>query len=448
MAPGDARPRPRGAGRRAAALGAALLPLGLLAWMAVAGPTTVYRIVVHNTSTVRDHLRSPTRTLAAAPGRQPLPLAPPSEVLAGDAATALGRPLRELLAENETLALVALRDGEVIAELYFAGHTRTTPSMTFSVTKSVLSVLVGMAIDEGIVGSVDDPVTRYLPEAAARGFDSVRLRDLLTMSSGSDYRENDNPFGVHARLYWTPHLERETLAQRRVDPPGTVWRYKSGDAALVALALTRALAGRSISAYAQERLWAPLGMEHDARWIVADDGLERSWCCLAATAIDLARVGQLMLDEGRWGGRSLLSREWVRRTTAPREGERASIDPASRRAGFVGYGSFWWLLPDGAFAAVGHLGQFLYVHPARRFVLVRLGTGTGALGTAGWLALFRALADAGGSGSSTGTPGPPSPRVSGAADPAPSSRPWASPPPPSSQAAPARPASPGASRRP
>lgn len=376
--------------RRAGIATASFLALGLLWWIAVAGPTTAYRIVVHNASTGSDHLKFPVRTVRAPPESQPLPAATASEA---PFVRATGRPLRELLGQNQTLAFVALRDGKVVAEHTFAGHGRGTPSMSFSVSKSILSVLVGMAIDDGLIGSVDDPVTRYLPETAARGFDSVRLRDLLTMSSGSDYHENANPFGVHARFYYTPRLEGETLAQRRVDAPGTVWRYKSGDAALLALVLARALNGRTISSYAQERLWAPLGMEYDARWIVSDDGLERTWCCLAATAIDLARVGQLMLDDGRWRGQQLVSREWVRRTTAPRREEQVEIDAASRQAGFVGYGGFWWLLPDGAFAGVGHLGQYLYVQPGRRFVVVRLGSGRGSLRTADWLSLFRALAD-------------------------------------------------------
>lgn len=391
-AAGSGPPRARRRVRVAAIAGAALA-LGVVAWIATAGPTAVYRIVIHNTSTARDHLKFPARTIAASPVPQPLAAAPAAEALPDRVATAAGEAsLRELLERNETLALVALRDGKVAGELYFGAHARGTPSMTFSVSKSILSVLVGIAIGERVLGSVDDPVTRYLPEMARGGFDSVRLRDLLAMSSGSDYHENDNPFGVHARFYYTPQLVRETLAQRRVDVAGTVWRYKSGDAAAAALILARALGGSTISAYAQERLWAALGMEYDARWIVSDDGLERSWCCLAATAIDLARIGQLMIDGGRWRGRQVVPEAWVRRTTAPRGEERVAVDDASRRSGLAGYASFWWLLPDGAFAGVGHLGQFLYVDPARRFVLVRLGSGRGALSTAEWLALFRTLA--------------------------------------------------------
>ena len=151
-------------------------------------------------------------------------------------------------------------------------------------TKSVLSLLIGCAMEDGLMGSVDEPIARYLPELRGHRPEKVTLRHLLLSTSGLDYAENDNPFGIHAYMYYCERcIERQALAFRLAEEPGTRFVYKSGDNILLATALHRALRGETITAYLQRRVWNPLGMESGGIWST-DGEQEKSWCCLAATS--------------------------------------------------------------------------------------------------------------------------------------------------------------------
>ena len=254
--------------------------------------------------------------------------------------------------------------------------------------KSFTSVLVGCAIDDGYIRSENQPVTDFLHEFASRGFRKVTIRHLLQMTAGSDYVEADVPFCVHPYMYYTGDMMQFLDTMRIVQIPGTQWRYKSGENQLLGLILQQALPrGMSITDYMQRRIWEPLGMEHDARWSVdhLPDGLEKTFCCLAATARDFARIGQLYLWEGAWKGRQIVSRRWVETSTMLDE----------RDASPWSYQYQWWKLsPDGHdFAAIGHLGQYIYVDRAHDLVLVRLGTSLGHLDSKQWRKLWPSLAE-------------------------------------------------------
>lgn len=155
--------------------------------------------------------------------------------------------------------------------------------------------------------SLNQPVTDYVPELIDRGFKTVTLRNLLQMTSGIDYAENDNPFGLHVRFYYTDHLEEEILKLSLQEPPGRWFVCKSSDVFLLTLALQQALGGQSITDYMQVRLWHPLGMESEGLWSLdhEPDGLEKSGCCLTTTARDFAKIGRLYLHKGQWDGRRL-----------------------------------------------------------------------------------------------------------------------------------------------
>ena len=232
---------------------------------------------------------------------------------------------------------------------------------------------------DGYLQSVDQPVTDFVPELKAKGFAAVTLKHLLHMTSGMDYAENDWPFGVHVRLYYTNRLAQEILALRLREPPGTQFTYKSGDAYLLTLALQRALGRTSITAYTQERLWTPLGMEADGAWSIdhAPDGLEKTGCCLAATAQDFAKFGRIYLHKGVWDGRRIVSEAWVTDSTR--------IDTTAGSA--WNYQYLWWLIARkrSDFMATGHLGQFLYVNPSAGVIVVRLGRGMGGLRREDWM---------------------------------------------------------------
>ncbi len=371
--------------------------LFMAAWVAVAGPVTVYRIMRYGTTTIHDFNHYPGRTLKA--GDNPFPFVRQAdsagfldEANYGQANLSLDR----LLQSNDSIAFLIVRDDTILYEQYFQGHTAVSYSQFFSVSKSVLSALIGMAIDDGHIQSVDQPVTDFVPELAGSGFDKITIRHLLHMTSGTNYLENDNPFGIHVRLNYTPTLEQDILGIKAEDPPGAYFRYKSGDTALLSLILDRALGVQTITDYAQERLWSPLGMEQGGVWSLdhAPNGLEKTWCCLAATARDLARFGRLYAHHGNWNGRQLLSANWVMDSTRLNAVPEADWPDGFRQIGLWNYGYQWWLVsPErGDFLALGKDGQFLYVDPQTNVIIVRLGESLGQMGTQGWIALFTRLA--------------------------------------------------------
>ncbi len=365
------------------------LVIVLIWWLAVAGPVTVYRTIYYNFSGIDDYRIFPQRKLT------PAPLTFRFREGAGPEYSSLkisfgGRKdieLIDLLEKSQTTAFLVVKDGQIVFEKYYHGYDRTTPSLSFSMSKSVLSLLVGCAIDDGYLRSVDQPVTDLVPELARYGFDSVTLRHLLQMTSGIDYEENDFPLGIHVRFYYTDRLEEEILKLRLREPAGSRFLYKSGDAFLLTLALNRALGQKSVTRYMQERVWNPLGMEYEGAWSIdhTPGGLEKTGCCLAATARDFAKIGQLYLNKGAWNGRRIVPEAWVVESTRIDTSAGSSWD----------YQYMWWLIsPDRSdFMAVGHLGQFLYVNPDAKIIVVRLGDGMGNLSLEEWKEVFLSLSD-------------------------------------------------------
>ncbi|WP_372593404.1 serine hydrolase domain-containing protein [Actinotalea sp.] len=379
--------------RRGRALGIAALSTGAVvlaalgAWAIAIGPDAVGRILTHGTTTVWDHLEYPGRTTQPAPTPRPWPSTAgdePTVTLDGSV-----QPVDELLAAHDALALVVVHDGSVVHEWSSPDHDPGTPSMLFSVSKSVTSLLVGAAVQDGLIGSVDDPVTRYLPELATRGFDTVTVEDALRMDTGSSYVEDDNPFGVHVEFNYTSDLESAILALSAGDQHRGEFTYRSGDNAVLGLILHRVLAPESITEYLQRRFLDPLGAGSSGRWSTdRDGGLERTWCCLALTARDLARFGELVLDDGVVDGTRLVPEGWLADSFSPAyPPERWPTSLAD--SPLTGYGYQWWLAGDDAVVALGKDGQYLYVDRSRDVVVVRTGTSQGGIG---WVDLLAEIA--------------------------------------------------------
>lgn len=360
-----------------------------IVWIVAAGPVTVYRTVVYNFSGIEDDRIFPQHHLTAA--AEPFRFREghgkwniPTVVSFGDRRDV---HLSELLSATDTVAFLVVKDDAILFEKYNANFDRATSSLSFSMAKSVFSILVGCAIADGYLKSIDQPVTDLVPELKSRGFTPVTLKHLLQMTSGIDYAENDFPFGIHVRFYYTNRLEQEILNLRLRERPGTRFIYKSSDALLLTLALKRALGGKSITQYMQERLWNPLGMEYGGAWSIdhAPGGLEKTSCCLAATARDFAKFGRLYLNKGMWDGRLIIPEVWVRESTR--------IDMTDGSA--WNYQRLWWLVARDRsdFMANGHLGQFLYVNPSAGVIIVRLGSSMGGLGREEWTQVFMSLSD-------------------------------------------------------
>jgi CubicO group peptidase (beta-lactamase class C family) len=361
----------------------AALLLGV-AWSMAIGPVAVWRIITNGTTTVWDHRDYPGRSF----GPSPEPSAWPMAHTAGPTAVETDEgpvDLDGLLRDTDSLAAVVVVDGEIVYEWYRSDHAPTEPSMLFSVSKSVLSLLIGAAIDDGYIDSVRDPVATYVPELSTTGLGEATIQSLLRMDSNLDYVEGDNPFGIHVEFNYTDDLTSAILGLDVRGEPDATFRYKSGDNAVLGLMLERALGNRSITSYFAQRLWGPLGAESGGIWSTdRTDGLERTWCCLAVTARDLARLGQLVLDDGVWSGERVLSADWLAETFSPAyPPERWPVE--YRDTPLINYGYQWWLTEAGARVALGKDGQYLYVDPTHRVVVVRLGEGRGDVS---WLDVF------------------------------------------------------------
>jgi CubicO group peptidase (beta-lactamase class C family) len=368
----------------------ALFVAVMAAWAVAIGPEAVWRILRHGTTTVWDHTEYPGRSIAVSADSQPWNVLPVDEIeipsidIEGET-----WELGDVLQRHDTLAFVIIEDGALAYEWYRDDHGPAIPSMLFSVSKSVTSLLVGAAIHDGLIGSVADPVTAYIPELADRGFDRVTVEDLLRMDSELDYIEDDNPFGIHVEFNYTADLEGDILDLELRDEPDQVFRYKSGDNAVLGLLLDRALGNTSITDYLDTRLLAQMGSEHGGVWSTDDvDGLERTWCCLALTARDVARFGQLILNQGSWNNEQLVPSDYLEASFTP--AYRADAWPPDYENSLLtSYGYQWWLIGEEAIVAFGKDGQYLYVHPNHNVVIVRLGESQGGIG---WIDILHQIA--------------------------------------------------------
>ena len=375
-----------------------LLPLALSGCGTLLPPAW---IIGQQRTMITDHQHFDNAPIPAS--RQPVPLPTAPEALKLPAAPD-GGDLGPWLEQQGTVALIVLRDGRIVHEQYFAGRQRDTLLTSFSVAKSVVALLLGQAIRDGHIRGIDDPVTRYLPELERQDprFAQVRLRDLLAMRSGIAFQEKySSPWSDVAIFYLTQDLGRAVAGLKIAEPPDQRYRYSSGDTQLLGMAIERATGQRLHQRVAQD-LWAPMGAGMDASWSVdsAVLGQARAFCCLNARALDFARIGQLMLDRGRVGARQVVPAEWIDTllTVQTHPGDDAAAQrnielPGRPEAAF--YTGQWRRLPQGPlemrpdpasgrdpatlvpgtdFYAQGQHGQYIFVAPRQRTVVVRLGT--------------------------------------------------------------------------
>lgn len=274
--------------------------------------------------------------------------------------------------DNRVSGLIAIKDGKVMLEKYALGRKPTDRWTSFSVAKSVTSILMGAAIKDGFIKSEYDPVTRYIPELKGSPYEDVSLRQLMTMTTGVKWDETySNPKSDVAqsgqRLFSGKHpIENNPLVEymsklKRAAPASTVWNYNTGETDLAGIALTRAIAGKSLSQYASEKLWQPFGMEQDAIWMTDRAGLERGGCCMSMTLRDYARVGMFMLGGGKIDGKPILPDGYIDAATA-------NHVPAKQAEKGDSYGYFWWPMENG-YRAVGIYGQGIYVFPEENLVI-------------------------------------------------------------------------------
>ncbi len=291
------------------------------------------------------------------------------------------RSTEAFLERTETTPLVVLRADTLVYERYWPGWSEVSTATSWSVAKSVVSALVGIALEEGLIESLDDPVDRYVLELAGSGYEGVALRHLLTMSSGVDFDEGyESTFSdinwifVRAMAFGEPMLDYYRRLARLWDP-GSYNEYISSDTGVLALVLARAT-GVPPAEYLESRIWGPAGMEGDAFWNTDRSGTEIGFCCLNAVPRDWARFGLLYLEDGVVAGERILPEGWVARSVEP-EAPHLQPGPNPDSHWTFGYGYKWWIpedRQDGEFTAIGVYGQYVYVNPRHGVVVVKTGT--------------------------------------------------------------------------
>lgn len=333
-----------------------------------------YRLLHYGDSDINDFKQFPAHALAAS--------SHPQAYSADTTAFKLNKQtLNAQLQKHNTLAFLVMKDNRVAYETYFNNYNAHELIQAFSVTKSITNLLTGCAIDDKLIGSENDYVVKYVPELKGRGFDSIPILELLQMTAPLKYVENGNPFGRHARFYYTAQIENEVLKLKARPHGKRKFVYRSGDVQLLGLILKRAVGAKGLSNYLQQKIREPLGMEDPALWTADNDsnGLEKTFCCLATTAHDLAKIAQLYLNKGKWNGKQIVSESWINKTLAPLQNKNADMV----------YNYNWWLYPKrNAFVAIGKDGQFIYARPDKNVILVRMGKNLGQWNRYKWFDLF------------------------------------------------------------
>jgi len=327
-------------------------------------------------------------SVTASPTPLPLPAGQPLEIPGID----------EYLRQQNTAGLVILQDGRVRFERYGLGFDAAGRWTSFSVAKSFTSTLVGAAIQDGHIKSLEDKVSAYLPGLRGSAYDDVTVRQLLTMSSGVRWNEDyEDPKADVAQFNnATPEAGMDATVSYlrklpRAHPPGELWNYNTGETNLIGV-LVSAATGKPLAQYLQEKIWHPAGMESQATWLLGRTGNEIAGCCLQASTRDFARFGLFVLANGAAGGQQVVPPDWFAQATRKQK----DIGDPGR-----GYGFQWWTYDDGSVAAQGIFGQGIYIDPQRRLVIAsnsnwtRASLGPESKARAALYAQVRALIDAG-----------------------------------------------------
>ena len=267
--------------------------------------------------------------------------------------------VNEYFEKQSVAGLLVIKDGEILYERYGLGNDERSRWVSYSVAKSVVSLLIGAAIKDGYIESVEESVTKYLPRLQGSSYDQASIADLLQMASGVEWNEDyADPESDVATASWATIDLYEFLRHKpRQDEPGIRFNYNTAETNLAGTLLRSAI-GNNLSTYLSEKIWRPFGMESDASWNLTEPGGgEFGGCCINATLRDYGRIGLFALADGRLpDGTEVLPRGWMRESTAP-------------SAGYDGYGYFWWLYGEGVFTATGIFGQGIYINRAANVVI-------------------------------------------------------------------------------
>ncbi|WP_223608587.1 serine hydrolase [Chryseobacterium sp. OSA05B] len=272
----------------------------------------------------------------------------------------------ENLKHSQTAAFVVIKNGKILHEQYWDGYNQLSQTNSFSMAKAVTVMLLGKALEEGIIKNIDDRLSDFYPEFKEKEFGSeVTLKNLAQMEAGLDWDEDyNNPFLPNAKAYYGRNLIKAVFSRRFQEQPGIRFQYQSGATQLLGFALKKAL-NQTLSSYLSEKFWIPLGMEQNASWSTDNHGMEKTYCCIHSNARDYAKLGQLFLDDGKVGEEQILNLDFIEQMRTPTEKSQEI------------YGMGLWINHDNLvkhYYFLGLQGQYIIMVPEHNMVIVRTGS--------------------------------------------------------------------------
>ncbi len=346
--------------------GIGILLLAVNAWFFITGKTFIYKALVYNFVEIDDYILFDNNTIEKSSKPQPWSRTQLNE-------KELTPRLDSVLNTLNSVAFAVVKNKELLQEHYWDGYSTDSKSNTFSAAKSHVSALIGIAYKEGLIKSLEEPVANYVSSFNEGDKKKIRILDVLKMSSGLNWEESyAGPLSMTTEAYYGKDLEGLINKLQVADVPGKEFKYLSGDTEVLAMVLKN-VTGKSLSEYAQEKLWEPLGYEKDALWSLdKEGGIEKAYCCINSNATDLARIGRLYNHLGNWNGHQIINPRFVQASTRPAQYANGPCDH---------YGYMWWVydkMPGKhIFYARGILGQYIICIPSEDLVIVRLGHNRG-----------------------------------------------------------------------
>lgn len=344
-----------------------LLIAGANLFIVFSGRFYLYKTIRYNFSNIDDGTIFPKRTVAIGTPEPWLISKKINKI-------ALSDSLENFLTSINTVATLVIKDDSIVFEKYWDGYSDTSHSNSFSVAKSMVSLLIGIAQHEGKINSLYDPVVKYLPEYKNALGNEVAIIHLLTMSSGLNWDESYvNPLSMTTEAYYGKNLKAVLSKIKPAKEPGKYYSYKSGDTQILGM-LLRKIYNKPLADIMSEKIWTKIGAEHPAFWSLDDDGgIEKAYCCFNSNARDFARIGKLMLHKGKWQHDQIVPESYINAAIKANE----LIDEETQeKVDF--YGWQWWVIPSykemtDIFYARGINGQYVIVIPSKNTVIVRLG---------------------------------------------------------------------------
>lgn len=331
----------------------------------VTGTSYIYKALIYNYVDIDDYKIFHNRSIEAK-NPSPLPVNKHKSISA---------ELQKMHTDLKTVAFLVLKNDTIVHEQYQAPYNEHSLSNSFSMAKSIVSILIGIAYKDGLIKSLDTPVYEYLPEFKEGEKAKITIRHCLMMASGLNFQEEyAGPFNHTTESYYGTDLRKLVRKLKVVAPPGTVHNYKGSDPLILSFILNK-VTQKTLSEYMSEKLWTPIQAVDKALWSLDHkNGDEKSYCCVNSNARDFARIGLLYLHKGNWKGKQLVDTSYIEQSLTPltlpdEKGEIATY-----------YGYLWWLMDykkEKIFYARGILGQFIIVIPTKNIVIVRLGEDSG-----------------------------------------------------------------------